>query len=119
MLQAYGHQPHHHRRGISAVWDDYHHDNCASMDSIHIRRLSDQQHTPLRRRSSITGTTMLPAVTEESRSSPPRHVYKVMIDMASHCVLCCYDNRWCTLVTVVLVRVQSSDGYHLVVFNQE
>ncbi|XP_065903702.1 ras and EF-hand domain-containing protein homolog isoform X2 [Dysidea avara] len=83
-LQAYGHQPHYHGKSggsISAVWDDHHHDNCASVDSIHIRSLSDQQHTPLRRRSSITGTTMLPVVTEESRPqsySPPSHVYKVV-----------------------------------------
>ena len=124
VLQAYGQQHYHGNSGgsISAVWDDHHHDNCASMDSIHTRSLSDQQHTPLRRRSSIIGTTMLPVVTEESRpqsTSPPSHVYKVMIGMASYCVSRCYDNRWCTLVTVVLVRVRLSDGCHLVVFNQE
>ena len=94
-LQAYGSQ--HHGKsdgGMSAIWDDHHHDNCASMDSIHITSLSgqQQQHTPLTRRSTIITTTALPALQEESTPSPPSHVFKVMIGVASY-VSCCYDNR--------------------------
>jgi len=81
-LQTYGNEHGNTDDSMSAIWDDHHHDNCASMDSIHIRSLSGQQHTPLARRSTII-TTTLPAVTEEVTPSPPSHVYKVMMCVAS------------------------------------
>jgi len=94
-LQAYESQYHHGKNdsGMSAIWDDHHHDNCASMDSIHLKSLSgQQQHTPLARRSTIITTTALPALQEETTPSPPSHVFKVRIGVASN-ISCCYDNR--------------------------
>ena len=92
MLQMDEHHLSNTSGGMSAVWDDHYHDNCASVDSIplHVKNSSGQhQHAPSARRSALI--TTLPAVTEESGSfqrsfSPASHIYKVMFGVASCCM---------------------------------
>ena len=73
----------------SAIWDERHHDNHASITNIHLDSGTVHDHHSNHYASNIgtTPNTLSPVVEEPSPSAnPPSHIYKVMICMASLCI---------------------------------